>query len=37
VFAEEFAGLGVDDADVAVGEQGGDACARVLGAESDVS
>ncbi len=36
-FAEEFAGLGVDDADGKVGDEGEDSFAGVFAAESDVS
>jgi hypothetical protein len=36
-FAEQFAGFGVDDADVEVGDQEVDASAGVFAAEPDVA
>jgi hypothetical protein len=35
--AEEFAGVGVDDPDVEVGDQGQDASAGVFAAQADVA
>jgi hypothetical protein len=35
-FAQQFAGLGVDDADVAVRDEGDESFSRVLAAQTDV-